>query len=49
MSKEFIINNKTNIYIKERLFQQCKFLLLNVPTEDVNPLYGKIKTYSLTL
>ncbi len=29
-------NNKTNIYINDELFLQCKFLLLNIPTGGVN-------------
>ncbi|KKN17154.1 hypothetical protein LCGC14_0968770 [marine sediment metagenome] len=29
-------NNKTNIYIKGELFQQCKYLLLNIPLEEAN-------------
>jgi len=28
-------NGKTNIYIEGKLFKQCKFLLLFIPTEDV--------------
>jgi small GTP-binding protein len=28
-------NNRTNIYIKGKLFTQCKFLLLNIPTNEV--------------
>lgn len=27
-------NNKTNIYIKDKLFRQCRFLLLNIPIEE---------------
>lgn len=43
MPKEFIINNnitlkleggKTNIYINNCLFQQCKFLLINIPLDN---------------
>jgi len=43
MPKEFIINSnltliledgKTNIYIKGKLFQQCKFLLISIPLDD---------------
>ena len=42
--KEFKVNdylslklegNITNIYVKERLFQQCKFLLLNIPIDEI--------------
>ena len=29
-------NNKTNIYIKGELFQQCKYLLINIPVEQVS-------------
>jgi hypothetical protein len=31
-------NNKTNIYVNNELFIQCKYLLLNVPTEEINYL-----------
>ena len=43
MPKKFIINNnltlkledgKTNIYIGDFLFQQCKFLLISIPLDD---------------
>jgi len=43
--KQFKVNNfftlkledgKTNIYIKGELFQQCKFLLLNIPVEKIS-------------
>ena len=43
--KEFKVNDyitlkledgRTNIYVKELLFQQCKFLLLNIPVEEVS-------------
>lgn len=27
---------KTNIYVKGELFQQCKFLLLNIPVEEIS-------------
>jgi len=27
---------KTNIYVKNKLFNQCKFLLLNIPVEIIN-------------
>jgi len=42
--KEFKVNdylslklegNSTNIYVKGRLFQQCKFLLLNIPIDEI--------------
>lgn len=29
---------KTNIYIKDRLFKHCKFLLLNIPVEEMTSL-----------
>lgn len=29
-------NNLTNIYVKGKLFNQCKFLLLNIPVDRVN-------------
>lgn len=29
-------NNRTNIYVKGRLFNQCKFLLLNIPVERIH-------------
>ncbi len=29
-------NKKSNIYIKEELFQQCKFLLINIPAEETS-------------
>lgn len=28
-------DKKSNIYIKEELFQQCKFLLINIPVEEI--------------
>jgi len=31
-------NKKSNIYIKGELFQQCKFLLINIPLEEMNSL-----------
>lgn len=31
-------NNKSNIYINNELFIQCKYLLLNVPIEEMNNL-----------
>lgn len=31
-------NKKTNIYIKDELFQQCKFLLINILAEEVSSL-----------
>jgi len=43
--QEFRVNNyitlkleskKVNIYVKGELFEQCKFLLLNIPTEDID-------------
>ena len=43
--QEFKINNyitlkleskKTNIYVKGELFEQCKFLLLNIPEQDID-------------
>ncbi len=43
--KEFKVNEyitlklegiKTNIYVKGQLFNQCKFLLLNIPIENSN-------------
>ncbi len=42
--KEFNVNEyitlkledgRTNIYIKGELFRQCKFLLLNIPVEEI--------------
>ncbi len=45
--KEFRVNNyitlkledgKTNIYVDGELFEQCKFLLLNIPVEKVSSL-----------
>lgn len=32
-------NDKTNIYVNESLFQQCKFLLLEIPIDQVKYLY----------
>lgn len=29
-------NNRTNIYVKGKLFNQCKFLLLNIPVDKVH-------------
>ena len=43
--KEFKINEyitlklegeKTNIYVKDQLFNQCKFLLLNIPIDKIS-------------
>ena len=31
-------DKKSNIYIKGVLFQQCKFLLINIPVEEISPL-----------
>lgn len=31
-------NNRTNIYVKGDLFQQCKYLLLNIPTNEISSL-----------
>ncbi|MFX1476884.1 MAG: hypothetical protein ACFFCI_02015 [Promethearchaeota archaeon] len=31
-------NNKTNIYVKDELFLQCKFLLITIPTNKVTSL-----------
>ena len=31
-------SGRTNIYVKGELFQQCKFLLLNIPTEKIRDL-----------
>jgi len=28
-------NNQTNIYVREKLFNQCKYLLLNIPLNDL--------------
>lgn len=45
--KEFTVNNyitlkleggKTNIYVKGRIFDQCKFLLLNIPVDEIPEL-----------
>ena len=42
--KEFKVNdfitlrleyNRTNIYINEQIFKQCKFLLLNIPVDEI--------------
>ena len=50
--KEFKVNeyitlklegNKTIIYVEEKKFQQCKFLLLNIPVENITSL-GKIES-----
>lgn len=50
--QEFIVNDyitvklenmKTNIYVKGELFEQCKFLLLNIPTQDID-LYSEIES-----
>ena len=52
MIEEFKINEnlslkleegKTNIYVQDKLFQQCKFLLINIPVEDVNS-YDEIQS-----
>ncbi|MHA1931117.1 MAG: hypothetical protein ACW96X_01180 [Promethearchaeota archaeon] len=29
---------KTNIYINGKLFEQCKFLLLNIPVKEISDL-----------
>ena len=46
--KEFKVNDyitlrleedgKTNIYIKNQLFRQCKYLLLDIPIEEITSL-----------
>ena len=36
-------NQKTIIYIKEVLFQQCKFLLINIPVEEIS-IFNKIES-----
>ena len=36
-------SKKTNIYVKGELFEQCKFLLLNIPTQDVD-FYDEIES-----
>jgi len=36
-------NAKTNIYVRGRLFNQCKYLLLNVPTKNIND-YDEIES-----
>ncbi|KKM62500.1 hypothetical protein LCGC14_1521040 [marine sediment metagenome] len=36
-------SKKTNIYVKEKLFEQCKFLLLNIPTQDIDS-YNEIES-----
>jgi len=36
-------NKKSNIYVKGELFEQCKFLLLNIPTQDID-LYDEIES-----
>ncbi|HEC38923.1 hypothetical protein LCGC14_0843180 [marine sediment metagenome] len=50
--QEFKVNNyitlkleskKTNIYVKGEFFEQCKFLLLNIPTQDID-LYTEIES-----
>ncbi|MFX0148991.1 MAG: Rab family GTPase [Candidatus Hodarchaeota archaeon] len=50
--KEYIVNqylklklenNKTNIYVKERLFRQCKYLLLNISKDKINT-YDEIES-----
>jgi Leucine-rich repeat (LRR) protein len=33
-----LVNNQTNIYINNQLFQQCKYLLLNIPVEEITTL-----------
>ncbi len=51
-SKEFIINKflklkldsgRTNIYVKGRVFQQCMYLLINIPTKQVED-YDEIES-----
>ncbi|MFX0138942.1 MAG: Rab family GTPase [Candidatus Hodarchaeota archaeon] len=50
--KEYIVNqylklklenNKTNIYVKDRLFRQCKYLLLNISKDKINT-YDEIES-----
>ncbi len=36
-------NKKSNIYIKDELFQQCKVLLINIPVEEMSP-FTKIES-----
>ncbi|KKN39802.1 hypothetical protein LCGC14_0739640, partial [marine sediment metagenome] len=36
-------SKKTNIYVKGKLFEQCKFLLLNIPTQDIDS-YNEIES-----
>ncbi|KKN27181.1 hypothetical protein LCGC14_0867240 [marine sediment metagenome] len=36
-------DKKSNIYINEELFQQCKFLLVNIPVEEISP-FNKIES-----
>ncbi|KKN37185.1 hypothetical protein LCGC14_0766110 [marine sediment metagenome] len=36
-------SKKTNIYVKGELFEQCKFLLLNIPTQDIDS-YSEIES-----
>ncbi len=52
MIQEFKVNEyltlklekgKTNIYIQDKLFQQCRFLLINIPVEDINS-YDEFKS-----
>ena len=31
-------NGKTNIYVEEKLFKQCKFLLLHIPVKNIDEL-----------
>lgn len=33
-------NNRTNIYVDGRLFQQCKYLLLSIPKEKIRNYYS---------
>ena len=36
-------NGKTDIYVKKRLFRQCKYLILNIPVENIVS-YDKIRS-----
>jgi len=40
-----LLDNKTEIYVNNQLFRQCKFLLINIPIEqlDAYEAYEKIE------
>jgi len=39
-------NNRTNIYVKNRKFIQCMYLLLNIPVDRIRDMYVSLIKYS---